>query len=371
MFQSYTPKKLGKRCIASILERQVQKLRSQNECVVVAVAGSVGKTTTKLAIAQVLGYKLRVRYQEGNYNDRLTVPLVFFGHTAPSIWNIMAWAKIIAANSAIARRPFPYDVVVVELGTDGPGQMKCFEYIKPDITVLTAITPEHMLQFGTFDKVMREEASVFGYGGRVILNAAMVPKQAIEGQSYQTYSIVGLADTWATSSHSGLDGQLLQIHASPGIIKSHITYIGQQGAQSATAAVAVAAQLGFQMGDLEAALKGLRSFAGRMKVLPGIKGSTLIDDTYNATPVAVQAALDVLYGARASQRIAVLGSMNELGAYSQEAHEIVGAYCDSSRLDLVVTLGSDAERWIAPVARARGCRVASFLRYDECAAYVK
>jgi UDP-N-acetylmuramoyl-tripeptide--D-alanyl-D-alanine ligase len=97
-----------------------------------------------------------------------------------------------------------------------------------------------------------------------------------------------------------------------------------------------------------------------MQILPGVKGSTIIDDSYNASPAAVEAALDVLYAAKAPQRIAILGNMNELGDYSQEAHEEVGRYCQPDKLDLVVTIGADAEKYLVPAAREAGCRVEAF-----------
>jgi len=98
-----------------------------------------------------------------------------------------------------------------------------------------------------------------------------------------------------------------------------------------------------------------------MQILRGVENSIIIDDTYNASPVAVKAALDVLYGTTAPQRIAILGSMNELGGYSRQAHEEVGEYCDPKKLDLVITIGKDAEKHLAPAAKKRGCTVESVM----------
>ena len=85
-----------------------------------------------------------------------------------------------------------------------------------------------------------------------------------------------------------------------------------------------------------------------------------MDDTYNASPISVKAALDAVYAADSPQRIAILGTMNELGAYTQSAHQEVGAYCDPSKLAMVVTIGSDAQEYLAPAAKDRGCTVYSF-----------
>ncbi|HEX7368059.1 MAG TPA: hypothetical protein VF261_00160, partial [Candidatus Saccharimonadales bacterium] len=126
------PKKLGRALVCVILEHQVRRLRARHAVKVIAVAGSVGKTSTKLAIAVLLASKHRVRYQEGNYNDRVTVPLVFFGQREPGLFNIVAWLKIFSANSRAIHEQYPFDIVVVELGTDGLGFMREFAYLRPD-----------------------------------------------------------------------------------------------------------------------------------------------------------------------------------------------------------------------------------------------
>ena len=97
---------------------------------------------------------MRVRYQVGNYNDRLTVPLVIFGKSLPGLLNISAWFKILSENKKLIKADFPFDVVVVELGTDGPGQLNDFAYLQPDISVVTSVAPEHMEFFKTLDAVV-------------------------------------------------------------------------------------------------------------------------------------------------------------------------------------------------------------------------
>jgi UDP-N-acetylmuramyl pentapeptide synthase len=366
------PKQLGRYVVARVLEAQVRQLRRRHHVTVVAVAGSVGKTTTKLAVAHLLGEYSRVRYQSGNYNDRVTVPLVFFGQTEPSLYNPFAWMRVFGENAAALHQPYPYDVVVVELGTDAPGQMKDFAYVCPDITVVTAVTPEHMANFGTLDAVAAEELSVFDYSKRVLINTDMVPSTYLTSKRFTQYSLKthdpqGYA---ARATKPSLHGQTLQVKTPKGSLTATVKYLGVQGASSALAAAAVADMLGMDHKALQYALGQLAPFAGRMQVLDGVKSTTLIDDTYNATPVAVQAALDVLYATTAPQRIAILGSMNELGTFAREAHETVGAYCDPQRLDLVVTIGADAKRWLAPAARAAGCQVYSCSTPYQAGRYV-
>lgn len=365
------PKKFGRAIVCSILEAQVQELLRRNKITVIAVVGSVGKTSTKLAIADLLSHSWQVIHQAGNYNDRVTVPLVFFGQREPSTFNIFGWLRVFGANQGTLAYPYPYDTVVVELGTDGPGQLKHFAYLKPDISVVTAVSPEHMEYFKTLDAVAAEELSVFSFSKRVLVNGDDIPGQYLAGREFTDYSLVSQAATYfAAGTRGDLGGQTLDITLPGGQHEVAVSYIGHQGAKFALAAAAVADMLGMPAEQIVAGLPKLKHFSGRMQVLPGVQNSTLIDDTYNASPMAVKAALDVLYTARTSQRIAILGSMNELGDYAREAHHEVGEYCDPKKLALVVTIGRDAKRWLAPAAKARGCTVKSCLSPYEAAAYV-
>lgn len=368
----FHPKKFGRAVVCAVLETQVQELRSRHHFIVVAVAGSVGKTSTKLAIADLLGQTRRVRHQTGNYNDRVTVPLVFFGQSEPNLLNVFAWLKLFGSNQAAISHPYPYDVVVVELGTDGPGQLKKFAYLRPDITVMTAVSPEHMEYFKTLDAVAAEELAVFAYSKQILVNGDDIPGGYLAGHEFKDYSLESpAADYFAIRKGDGLSGQILALVLPGGKYTAEISYIGRQGAKFALAAAAVAYMLGVSPRHITVGLPLLKHFAGRMQILPGLNDSTLIDDTYNASPIAVKAALDVLYGSRTAQRIAVLGSMNELGDYAREAHKEVGSYCDAKKLDLVVTVGVDAKKWLAPAAKKQGCSVKSFLSPYEAGAFVK
>jgi UDP-N-acetylmuramoyl-tripeptide--D-alanyl-D-alanine ligase len=126
---------------------------------------------------------------------------------------------------------------------------------------------------------------------------------------------------------------------------------------SATAAAAVADMLGADTPSIKEGISKIKPVSGRMQRLNGSKDSLLLDESYNASPKAVMAALDSLYQMEAPQKIAVLGNMNELGQLSQQAHIDIGEYCEPKQLDLVVTIGPDANKYSAPAAQARGCRV--------------
>lgn len=356
------PKKVGKALLSAVLEYQVKKLRACQHFSLIAVVGSVGKTSAKLAIATVLGVSEKVRYQEGNYNDRLTVPLVIFNQEMPGLFNIFAWLRIIISNQHQIRASYPFHYVIVELGTDGPGQIAQFAYLKPELSVVTAVAPEHMEFFGSLDAVAEEELAVFKFSKHVLVNLDDTPAKYLAGKDYLSYGLTVKADYRVISAISNsLEPTEVSFklgHESP--LKVKMSAVGKQGIAIALAAAATAALLGCKPEAITSGLQKVTAFAGRMQILKGINDSTIIDDSYNASPKSVMAALDVLYAVVASQRIAILGNMNELGDYSQEAHELVGNYCDPSKLDYVVTIGPDARSYLAIAAKAKGCKVESF-----------
>lgn len=370
---SFRPKKIGKAVFCNILEWQAHRLRKKHQFTVVAIAGSVGKTSTKLAIAAALGSELRVIYQDGNYNDRLTVPLVLFGRVLPKLSNMAAWLKIFISNERQLRKDYPYDVAVLELGTDGPGQIEKFAYLRPDLLVLTAIAPEHMEFFGTLEAVAREELAALGFSKQALINIDDVPEQFLPSAFFLGYGRRPRADySIQHRAESTLNGQEVIFKLAGGReMKAYIRFLGEHGAKIILAAAAVADLLKLPVEGIEQAVSNIKPFPGRMQILPGIDDSTIIDDTYNASPAAVKAALDVLYHAEAAQRIAVLGSMNELGKSSPGSHREIGEYCDPEKLQTVVTIGQEAKKYLAPAAKRRGCEVVSFLDPYEAGTFVR
>lgn len=358
-------KKLLKSLVVSVLGRQVRTLRRKHQFKLIAVVGSVGKTSTKLAIAQALGKSLRVRYQDGNYNDIVSVPLIFFGQDLPSLTNPIAWLKLFLNNSAQIRGEYPYDAVVVELGTDGPGQIAEFkQYLQPDIAVVTAIAPEHMENFADLKAVADEELAVTGFSKQIIYNADLVPAEyrAALPTACQSYGIsTPDADFHLTNtfhSAAGLEGDVkrgadIYLHIAQEVVSETQLY-------SALAAVAVGTSLGLKPTQILQGLGAITPVSGRLRRLRGINGSIIIDDTYNASPEAVKAGLRTLYKLEAPQKIAILGNMNELGVVSAGAHKEIGELCDPAQLALVVTIGPDANTHLAPAAGAKGCMVKKF-----------
>jgi UDP-N-acetylmuramyl pentapeptide synthase len=351
-------KKAAKATIASILGWQVRKLLRKKTVKVVAVVGSMGKTSTKLAIAAVLKEHFRVQYQDGNYNDILTVPLVLFGHAnPPNLANPFAWVKIFASNRKQIKGGYLYDIAVLELGTDHPGDIAAFaKYLRVDVAVLTAIAPEHMEFFANLDAVAQEELSVTSYSNTVIANRDLCGDY-LKGHQPITYGLHDANFYFSKLSFNGVAYNFTLHETTREILTMGFTALADTELYCVLAAVAVARQFDFPAAKLLQSIKQISPAPGRMRPLKGVNGSRILDDTYNASPEAAKAALDTLYKLEAPSRIALLGNMNELGEYSEAAHTEVGDYCEPAKLDLVITLGPNANAYLAPAAIAAGCQV--------------
>ena len=334
----------------------------------VAVVGSVGKSTTKVAIATVLSEKFRVRLHNGNHNTNLSAPLAILGIEYPSnIKSLSAWMAVFKAAKQRIKLPTDVDVIVQELGTDRIGQIPHFgKYLNPDIAVVSAISPEHMEFFQTIDNVAREELSAVNYSKQALINYDDIDSglmKYISNDNVSAYGTSTLAEYHLIGGDYVLDeghqGSLV-IPEFPEPINITMNLIGEHSLRPAVAAAAVAAKLGMDATEISIGLSKVRALPGRMNTLRGMKDTLIIDDSYNSSPLAVTSALRELYKLPAPQKIVVLGSMNELGESSAAEHEAVGKLCDPSQLAWVVTVGEQAEKYLAPAARARGCQVKSF-----------
>lgn len=367
------PKELGRQIVFTILANQVRQLRLQYDFKVIAVAGSVGKTSTKFAIAETLESKLKIAWQRGNYNDPISVPLVIFGQEMPGIFNVFEWIKIFLDNSRIIKTGYEFDAVVLELGTDGPGDIAEFsKYLKVDIGVLTAVAPEHIEFFGTLENVAREELTIAKFSTKLLVNNDLVASEYLAGlKNYETYGFENadwlLTNVVFKSRKHSFDLE----HNNGQLFSTKVGLLSHNQLYGVIVASAVATELGLTIDEVKKAVGKLNPVNGRLKPLKGIKNSTILDDSYNSAPEAAIAALETLYKIKAPQKIAILGSMNELGSYSPEAHRQVGEFCDPKKLDLVVTVGGDAASWLAPAAKTDGCKVKTYDNPYAAGAFVK
>lgn len=368
-----------KKLIQKQLEHYVRAyFRKHPEVKLVVVAGSVGKTSTKTAIATLLSQRYRVALHEGNHNTHFSAPLAILGIEYPeNVKSITAWLAVFSAARKRIKWPTGVDVIVQEIGADHPGDIEHFgTYLRPYIGVVTAVTPEHMEFFGTIEAVAKEELTAANMSEIAIIN-----RDDIDGK-YANFLTNPNIDTYGTSGAAeyrfeeqdftlddGYKGTVIIPEYEP--IQAKIKLLGEHSLRPAMGAVAVAVKMGLTGDEIVKGLKLLRAVPGRMNVLRGIDDTIVIDDTYNSSPLAASSALQALYSLQVPQRVAVLGSMNELGASSAEEHATLGTLCDPRMLSWVITVGHDAESFLAPAARARGCQVKSFKNAIDAGAFAR
>ncbi len=163
-----------KKFIKSRIEQGVVRyFEAHPDVKLVCVVGSIGKTTAKSAIATMLSQKYKVGGALGNHNSELSAPLGILGIKYPkNVHNSLSWLRVLAAVRKRIRQQETVDVIVQELGTDAPGQIADFgRYLKPDVTVLTAISAEHMMNFKSLEAVAEEELTAINFSKQGIINA--------------------------------------------------------------------------------------------------------------------------------------------------------------------------------------------------------
>ncbi len=371
MFKTYVQQKL---------ERYVKKyLRLHPDIKLIIVTGSVGKTSTKVAIGTVLAERFRVRLHEGNHNAELSTPLAILGIEYPdSLKSVWSWLAVFKAARKRIHSPSDVDVIVQEVGSDGIGQVPHFgTYAKPYVAVVTAVSEEHMEFFKTLDAVASEELSAANFSERALINRDNIAGKYAEdltNANINTYGTTDAAEYHFTQEDFTIEDGFTGLFSVKGEfdvgIKVTLKLMGEHSIRAAVAAGAVGLRLGMSEAELRGGLGNIRAVNGRMNVLRGVEDTIIIDDTYNSSPLAVASALEALYQLTVPQKIAVLGSMNELGDTSQAAHEAVGKLCNGNQLAYLVTVGKEAEKYIVPTAKSHGCQVISFNNALQAGAFV-
>lgn len=356
MFKKYIQRRL-EACVR-------QYFKKHSEVKLVAVAGSLGKTSTKIAIATVLSEQYRVRLHEGNRSTPLSAPLAVLGIEYPQRDTIFAWLRVLRAARRRIRQPADVDIIVQELSTTALGMMAHYgTYLLPDMAVITAVTSERMDVFSTIEAVAQEELAVAQFSRLAIIN-----RDDIDGRhaSYltngnlTTYGTSGVAEyRFITEDFTPENGHvgLLVAPDSEQPLSVTIHVAGEHNLRPAIAAATVGYKLGMNAAAIVKGLSKLKPLPGRMNILKGVKQTILIDDTYRSSPLSAASALQTLYTLQVPQRVAVFGSMNNLGPDSQKEHEALGRLCDPNMLSWVVVIGDEAARYLAPIAKAQGCQV--------------
>jgi UDP-N-acetylmuramoyl-tripeptide--D-alanyl-D-alanine ligase len=285
---------------------------------VIAVAGSNGKTSTKELIRAALGAVLDVHATVGNYNNQVGVPLTLLA------------------------TPDAADVAVVELGTNAPGEIALLTGIaEPDVAVVTSIGEEHLEGFGDLAGVLTEEASVFSGVGLGIVPAddPSLIAAARAGARRVVTAGLGVGDLRAAEWHIDACGRGELIVDGVAI---SVPLLGIHNLRNAMLALAVARACGLVLSTAATGIAAAAAPPMRAAWLP-LGRATLINDAYNANPASVRAALDLLESvAPGRQRVAVLGTMRELGPSATELHADIAERALKSSFDIIAGVGEFA-----------------------------
>lgn len=300
----------------------------------IGITGSIGKTTTKETVAAVLSERYNTLKSEGNLNNEIGLPLTL-----------------------LRLRP-EHERVVLEMGMYARGEIAQLATIaRPHVGVVTNVGPSHLERLGSLEAIAEAKAELVEAlppEGTAILNADDPLVMAMADRTPATVLTYGLtpgADLWADQVDSlGLDGISFRLHHQGETLHIKVPMLGRHSVHTALAAAAVGLteQLSWQE-----ILDGLQKPRGelRLVVVPGINGSTILDDTYNASPDSTLAALNLLDDLN-GRKVAVLGDMRELGAYEAEGHEKVGVRA-AAVLDRLITVG-ELGRMIGEAALTAG-----------------
>lgn len=326
---------------------------------VIGITGSIGKTSAKEAVCLVLNTRFKVRASFKNYNNELGLPLTIIGVESAGK-SLLGWFQIfVKAVSLILIRDKNYpEILVLEMGVDRPGDMAYLcSIINPEIGIETAISYSHLEYFGNVLNIKKEKQvlienvdnkglSILNYDNEYTRDMASVSRAKVLTYGFGEGAMLQVQDLSYNFSKGDYD--LSGIHFKMSYDGSIVpvfmkNVLSETAVYAALAGVAVGLHFEFNLVELAQILLDFNLPHGRMNLLPGIKNTFIIDDTYNSSPEACIAALDVLGKLRIAEdgkKYAVLGDMAEIGAYTEEGHELVGKKLVDSNIDYLIAVGA-------------------------------
>ena len=316
------------------LQTAAKKWRVQSEARVIGITGSVGKSTTKELVADVLSRRYKTVRSPGNLNNEIGLPL------------------------SILRLTEAHERAVLEMGFYVPGEIALLcDIAKPQIGVVTNISQVHLERAGSMDAIVLgkgELVEALPPEGVAILNYddPLVRELAERTQARVFYyGLSPEADLWASDVEGlGLEGLRCVIHHGEDAIHCRVPLLGRHSVHTILRAASVGIVEGLSWSEIIGGLQNTHNQL-RLVAVHTNSGALLLDDTYNAAPTSVIAALNLLDDLD-GRKIAVLGDMLELGEFEERGHRMVGARA-AQVVDLLIIVGERAE-WIAEEARAAG-----------------
>ena len=302
--------------------------RARFDIPVIAVTGSNGKTTTKEMIAAILKAQFgdAVLATRGNLNNDIGLPLTLLGLDET------------------------HRAAVIEMGMNHPGEIAYLAGLgAPTVALVTNAQRAHLEGMGDMDEVAREKGSIFSglvAGGVAVINADDVYAdlwRRLAGTHQQlSFGIERTADVRGALRQHGLDTHL-SLRTPAGTVELHLAVPGRHNARNAAAAAAACLAAGIPLAAVVVGLERFSGVKGRLQTRKGRAGTLIIDDTYNANPDSVRAAIDVL-ASTIGHKLLVLGDMGEIGEASGQYHDEIGGYAKSQGIDLLYGLGDACQQ---------------------------
>ncbi len=319
--------------------------RDRLDIPIIGITGSVGKTTTRELTAAALSAKYATFRTAGNQNSQVGVPIML---------------TEISPDDEIA---------VLEMGVSIPGEMEKIAAIaRVDSAVVTNISSVHIEQMGSRENIMKEKLRIqdgFHKGSVLFVNGddeLLKNVKAADGGALTITFGTGHDCLYRADDISlSPEGSTFTAHCRGKRVKVHLNVAGLHNVINAMAALAVANVYGVDLNDAAGALSAYRGYKNRQRVCEH-NGITVIDDTYNAGPASMEAALSVLCS-HGGRKIAVLADMKELGSESAGAHEHIGEWLCEHPIDILFTLGDMA--WGIEKAAKEGNGALKFYHFAE------
>ena len=304
------------------LKKIAEFYRQQLSIPVVGITGSVGKTSTKEMIAGVLEQGFSVLKTEGNFNNEIGLPLT------------------------LLRIRKEHEVAVVEMGISDFGEMhRLSKMARPDICVMTNIGQCHLENLGSREGILKAKSEIFDFmnhEGHIFVNGDddMLLKVKAKGSHKPVHFGMQAANEVFASDvmNKGLLGSQAVIHMGTEAFLVEIPLPGAHMVYNALAAAAVGKCLGLSRAQIQEGIAKVEAVGGRSHVM-SLPSYTVIDDCYNANPVSMKAAIDLLTMA-IGRKVAVLGDMFELGERECELHAEIGSYAAEKGIDVIICTGT-------------------------------
>lgn len=382
-------KTILKKFISYILKIESQLVLWKYKPKIIAITGSVGKTSTKDAVYAVLSKIAYVRKSEKSFNSEIGLPLTILG--CPNGWNNpFIWLTNVINGLWLFIVPHKYPKwLVLEVGIGKQGDMKkTASWFKTDVVIITAIgeTPPHIEFFSSHKHLVEEKSQLIKTlkpDGLLILNAD--DKTVLEMKSKSktrllTYGfteksdILGSGDSISYNEKGEPIGIIFRVdeggNSLPVVIEG---VFGRNHTYASLAALALSFGLKFNMVAAINSLKNYNVPPGRMRLLRGVNNSLIIDDTYNSSPLACEFALKTLGEIKwIGRKIAILGDMLELGRHTMEAHKNIGKIAKENA-DIIMVVGQRAKsiKDGAIEAKMNSKNIFEFLNSNEAGGFIK